>query len=141
MAATGKPRLNVKRTVAELEAELEKRTAERDEALARETATAEVLQVINASPGDLAPVFDAMLEKAIRLCGATYGHFRTYDGERFPLAAVRGEPSLVAIHRHHSMLQLGPNHPIGRFLQGEDVIHIADAAAIPAYRSDPAWRD
>ena len=141
MAATGKPRLNVKRTVAELEAELEKRTAERDEALARETATAEVLQVINASPGDLAPVFDAMLEKAIRLCGATYGHFRTYDGERFPLAAVRGEPSLVAIHRHHSMLQLGPNHPIGRFLQGEDVIHITDAAAIPAYRSDPAWRD
>ena len=141
MAATGKPRLKVKRTVAELEAELGKRTAERDEALARETATAEVLQVINASPGDLAPVFDAMLEKAIRLCGATYGHFRTYDGERFPLAAVRGEPSLVAIHRHHSMLQLGPNHPIGRFLQGEDVIHIADAAAIPAYRSDPAWRD
>src|SRR5205823_7442540 len=111
------------------------------EALDQQTATAEVLGVINASPGDLAPVFDAMLEKAIRLCGATYGHFRTYDGERFPLAAVRGDPNLVAIHRQHSMLQLGPDHPIGRFLQGEDVIHITDAAEIEAYRSDPAWRD
>src|SRR5262250_1230273 len=75
---------------------------ERDEALARESAIAEVLGVINSSPGDLAPVFDAMLEKAMRLCDAAFGMMNTYDGERFHRAADHGVPAAYAEHRRNN---------------------------------------
>ncbi len=83
-----------------------------------------------------------MLEKAMRLCDATYGHFRTYDGEGFPLAAVCGDPSLLELHRQRMRYFVpGPHNPISRFRQGEHLIHISDAAASEAYRDDPGWRE
>ena len=60
---------DLERQLAEREAELTECKAERDEALAQQTATAEVLQVVNSSSGDLTPVFDAIVDKAQRVCG------------------------------------------------------------------------
>lgn len=82
MAAKKQAPLIGERTNAELVAELKRLAAERDEALARERALAEVLHVINSSRGDLAPVFDGLLDRALRLCRAPFGVLFRYDGGR-----------------------------------------------------------
>src|SRR5437016_389500 len=104
---------------------LAERTAECDEALEQQTATAEVLQVINSSPGDLSPVFDAILEKAMHLCQAAFGTLWTYDGEYMHAAATRGvPPQMVEFLRH------GPHQPARvvqrSLLEGAPYEQIAD---------------
>src|SRR5215469_16609382 len=136
MAAKGKiSPVKPRRTTAELEAELERRTTERDEALARERAIAEVLQVINSSPGDLALVFDVMLDKAMRLCEAAFGELRTYDGERWHSAAIRGVPDDFAEFRKRNAAPAGPGSLGSRVLAGQPIVHVLDLKDEEPYRA------
>jgi two-component system NtrC family sensor kinase len=124
---------DLRQRVAALQRELDARTAERDEALAQQAATAKVLQVINASPGDLEPVFEAMLDKAIRLCEASYGILWTYDDERFRAAALLGVPPAYADFLREPP-RAGPLTVLGRIARGERVAQIRDITAEEIWR-------
>src|SRR5215472_6463604 len=113
---------------------------ERDEALAREAATAEVLQVINSSRGDPAPVFAAMLVKAAGLCGAAHGNLWTYDGERFRPAATHGSPRFADWIRQRGAFLPEPGSTNERIMRGENVIEIPDLACDPASKPDNRHR-
>jgi adenylate cyclase len=110
------------------------------EALEQQTATAEVLGVINSSPGDLAPVFDAILEKAHTLCGTAMGTLVIGDGEQFRIAAGRGDSAVAESWRHLPAQRPAEGTPMARLMQGERVIHIADVQADDPYRNDPPRR-
>jgi class 3 adenylate cyclase len=106
------------------------------EALEQQTATAEVLGVINSSPGDLAPVFNAILEKAHSLCGADFGALKTYDGEFFRHAAARS-PS--ASPRYGELMQADFRPSVdsvwARLVSGERFVHDFDLAEVAARAS------
>jgi GAF domain-containing protein len=111
------------------------------EALEQQTATAEVLEVINKSPGNLMPVFDKVLERAVGLCEAAFGSMLLYDGEHFDTVAVRGVPAAFADYVKTDRPVHGPGTGPARILAGERVVHIADLAAEGPYRAgDPQRR-
>src|SRR5262249_20314 len=104
------------------------------EALEQQTATAEVLRVINTSPGDLTPVFNAMLEKALRLCEAKCRNIITDDGESFHFAAVAGHPEFDKWARENEPGRPGPGTTMERMIRGEQIIQVADIADDEVYR-------
>jgi hypothetical protein len=109
----------------------------RDEALARETAIAEVLGVINSSVGDLTPVFQVILEKAHSLCGATFGGLLTYDGNRFQAVALHGVPEAFAKIARQPFPPT-PSNPVSRLLEGDPFVQVADLSEIVDAAPDDA---
>jgi len=114
--------------VVNLEHELAECRAERDEAMAQQAATSEILWVINSSPDGLAPVFITILDNALHLCEAAFGFVTTYDGERFERAAQRGVPDALAAYFSTGMDQPRPGDAHWRLLAGEELIHNLESA-------------
>src|SRR5271165_954410 len=134
MAATIDNRVaELERANAELRRQLDACSAELKEARDQQTATAEVLQVINSSPGDLTPVFDAMLENATRLCAGINGILWTIDGKRARLAASRNMPTaIVELLRRQG--EAGEHPMVQRGIAGKHLFQF-DVAEHDAYRS------
>jgi GAF domain-containing protein len=107
-------------------------TRERDEALQQQSATADVLKVISSSPGELGPVFQAVLENATRICDAKFGILWLYDGEIFHPGARYGVPSaLVDFHDRRGAFRPSSGTPLYRLLQTRDLVHSADRLSEP----------
>jgi GAF domain-containing protein len=130
---------DLQRELGRAQRELAESRAERDEGLAREAALAEVLGVINSSPGDLTSVFDAILDKAHVLCGAAYGGLMIFNGESFRVAAARGEPDFVEYWQGQGPITPPEGTPLSRVMLGEQLTHIHDAIAEDSVRSAPAY--
>jgi signal transduction histidine kinase len=111
----------------------QQRTRELSESLEQQTATSEVLRVISSSPGELEPVFEAMLANAVRLCTASFGNLYVRDGEFFQLAAAYSTPPAFVASRRGRPYRPGPNSPPGRMLRTRAVVHVADLTADPSY--------
>ena len=109
--------------------------------LQQQTATADVLKVISSSPGDMKPVFEAMLTNALRICEAKFGHLLLYDGERFHAAHLHDVPAAYREYwQKHGPVRPGPNTGLGRIVRDKQMFHIPDLKAEAAYAARDSLR-
>jgi two-component system, NtrC family, sensor kinase len=122
--------------------EVQARTRDLAESLQQQTATSEVLQIISSSPGELEPVFQAMLENATRVCGAKFGIMNLYDGDSFESVALFNVPPAYAELRKNTRFRANPLGSLGTVIRTKQVAHTRDYRKNPAYRdSDPLVRE
>jgi two-component system NtrC family sensor kinase len=106
---------------------------ERDESLEQQKATADVLKVISSSPGELEPVFQAILENAVRICGAQFGNLTLFDGGELRLAAMHNAPrALAELRRRDPVIDL-KRSIAGPVVTTKQVNHVRDLAAQEPY--------
>ena len=120
---------------ADLQEQLDRRTRERDEALEQLAATSEVLQVISSSPGELKPVFEAMLANAARICEARFAILYLHDGNAFRAVAATHDapPAYVESRKRDPVIRPPPDAPLGRVASTKQIVHIADLSKLQSY--------
>jgi signal transduction histidine kinase len=113
--------------------ELRERTDDLSESLEQQTATSEVLEVISASSGDLAPVFQKMLENATRICGANFGTMNLYEESGFRTVALYNAPEAYAATQLHKVIHPHPQSGLGTIERTHQSFHIEDIRTQPPY--------
>jgi signal transduction histidine kinase len=115
--------------------ELRQRTDDLSEALEQQTATSEVLSIISSSPGELEPVFNAMLENATRICEAKVGNLFLREGTNFRAVAVHGESEYADWFRRDPVVDIRdqPGSPLDRLTRTKQVQHIPDLRLDQSY--------
>src|SRR5262249_25586685 len=115
--------------------DVQTRTRELAEALEQQTATSEVLGVISRSPGELRPVFETMLENAIRICEAKFGNLFLLEREGvFRACAVHGETDYVDYWRREPVINVDhPVIPLARLTRTKQVVHVLDLSVDASY--------
>src|SRR5262249_3140007 len=118
--------------------EVQARTGELSESLEQQTATSDVLRVISSSPGELEPVFEAMLANATRICEAKFGTLYLCEGDAFRLGAMHNPPPAFAEERRREpMFRISPATALARATKTRQPVQIADVEAESAYHTDP----
>src|SRR5262249_22067705 len=135
--STTKPRRNhapklarpASSTLADLREELKRQAGELEEAREERAAVTEVLRLISSSPGELEPVFQALLENATRLCEAKFGSLLRYDGKMFhQVASLNLPPALAEFVRQRGPFAPAPGGAFDRAIKTKMVIHVEDDA-------------
>ena len=107
---------------------------ELQQSLQQQTATADVLKIISSSPGDLQPVFEAMLENATRICEATFGNLLLYEGDAFRLVAMHNAPPAYdESRRRNPLIHPHPRSGLARLVATRQVVHIGDIRVDQGY--------